>query len=118
MLHEWLYLAIFLTLSLFIPAFAIGLAGLLAPKKPNKLKDTIYECGIETVGPSRIQYKAQFYIYGLIYLIFDVETVLLYPFAVAYNKIAVFAIFEAVIFVLILAFGLIYAWRKGALEWA
>lgn len=118
MLHEWLYLAIFLALSLFIPAIAIGLAGLLAPKKPNALKDSIYECGMETVGPTRIQYKAQYYIYALIYLVFDVETVLLYPFAVAYNKVAIFAVVEAVIFVLILAAGLIYAWRRGALEWA
>lgn len=118
MLHEWLYLAIFLALSLFIPAIAIGLAGLLAPKKPNALKDTIYECGMETVGPSRIQYKAQYYIYALIYLVFDVETVLLYPFAVAYNAVAIYAVIEAVIFVLILAAGLIYAWRRGALEWA
>ncbi len=118
MLHEWLYLAIFLALSLFIPAIAIGLAGLLAPKKPNALKDSIYECGMETVGPTRIQYKAQYYIYALIYLVFDVETVLLYPFAVAYNKVAIFAVVEAVIFVLVLAAGLIYAWRRGALEWA
>lgn len=118
MLHEWLYLAIFLALSLFIPAIAIGLAGLLAPKKPNALKDSIYECGMETVGPTRIQYKAQYYIYALIYLVFDVETVLLYPFAVAYNKVAIFAVVEAVFFVLVLAAGLIYAWRRGALEWA
>jgi NADH:ubiquinone oxidoreductase subunit 3 (subunit A) len=118
MLHEWLYLAIFLAISLFIPAVAIGLAGLLAPKKPNSLKDSIYECGIQTAGPSHIHYKAQYYIYGLVYLIFDVETVLLYPFAVAYNKVALFAVIEAVIFILILTAGLIYAWRKGALEWA
>ena len=105
MLHEWLYLAIFLALSLFIPAIAIGLAGLLAPKKPNALKDSIYECGMETVGPTRIQYKAQYYIYALIYLVFDVETVLPYPFAVAYNKVAIFAVVEAVIFVLVLGPG-------------
>lgn len=117
MLHEWLYLIIFLAISLFIPAVAIVLAGVLSPKKPNPIKNSIYECGIETYGPTKIQFKAQYYIYGLVFLIFDVETVLLYPFAVAYNKVSLFAVIEAVIFLLILAAGLIYAWRKGALEW-
>lgn len=118
MLHEWLYLIIFLVLSLFIPAVAIGLAALLSPKKPGPIKNSTYECGIETVGPSRIQFKAQYYLYGLLFLIFDVETVLLYPFAVAYNQVSVFGVLEVVLFVIILAAGLAYAWRKGALEWA
>ena len=117
MLHEWLYLLIFLALSLIIPAIAIYLAGILSPKKPNPIKQSIYECGMETVGPSRLQFKVQFYLYGLIFLIFDVESVLLFPFAVAYNQLALYGIVEAVLFVLILAAGLLYAWRKGALEW-
>ncbi|HNR01895.1 MAG TPA: NADH-quinone oxidoreductase subunit A [Anaerolineaceae bacterium] len=118
MLDEWLYLVIFLAISMFIPAAAIGAAALLSPKKPAPIKNSIYECGIETVGPSRIQFKAQYYLYGLLFLIFDVETVLLYPFAVAYNRLALFAVVEAVVFVIILAAALVYAWRKGALEWA
>ena len=118
MLHEWLYLIIFLALSLLIPAVAIGMASLLSPKKPAPIKNSTYECGIETVGPSRIQFKAQYYLYGLLFLIFDVETVLLYPFAVAYNQVSFFGVIEVVLFVIILAAGLAYAWRKGALEWA
>lgn len=118
MLHEWLYLIIFLAFSLFIPAVAIGMAALLSPKKPAPIKNSTYECGIETVGPSRIQFKAQYYLYGLLFLIFDVETVLLYPFAVAYNRVTFFGVIEVVLFVIILAAGLAYAWRKGALEWA
>lgn len=117
MLHEWLYLVIFLAISMFIPAVAIGAAALLSPKKTAPIKNSIYECGIETVGSSRIQFKAQYYLYGILFLIFDVETVLLYPFAVAYNRLALFAVVEAVIFVVILAAALVYAWRKGALEW-
>ena len=118
MLHEWLYLAIFLAISLTIPAAAIGAAALLSPKKPSPLKNSIYECGIETVGPARIQFKAQYYLYAILFLIFDVETVFLFPFAVAYNKVLLFAVIEVVIFVLILAGGLAYAWRRGALEWS
>jgi len=118
MLQEWLYLAIFLAISLFIPAAAIGAAALLSPKKPSTLKNSIYECGIETVGPARIQFKAQYYLYAILFLIFDVETVLLFPFAVAYNQLLFFAVIEVILFVLILAGGLAYAWRRGALEWS
>lgn len=118
MLHEWLYLAIFIAISLFIPAVAIGAATLLSPKKPTPLKNSIYECGIETVGPARIQFKAQYYLYAILFLVFDVETVFLFPFAVAYNNVMLFAVVEVVIFVLILAGGLAYAWRRGALEWS
>ncbi len=117
MLSDWLYVGIFMFASLFMPAFAIWLAGLLAPKKPNVLKDTIYECGIETVGETRVQFKVQYYIYALVFLIFDVETVFLYPWAVAYRQLTLFGVLEAVLFILILVGGLLYTWRKGALEW-
>ncbi len=118
MLHQWLYIGIFLVIALAIPAVAILLAGLLSPRKPNPIKNSIYECGIETVGETWVQFKVQYYIYGLVFLVFDVEAVLLYPWAVAYNKVPLYGIIEGVLFVLILASGLIYAWRKGALEWA
>ena len=97
---------------------ALVIAGILSPKKPNPIKNSTYECGMETVGPSWVQFKVQYYIYGLIFLVFDVETVLLYPWAVAYNRLALFGVLEAVFFVLILTGGLWYVWRKGALEWA
>lgn len=117
MLHEWFYLVIFLSIAFLLPAAAILIAGLLSPRKTGKIKTSTYECGIETVGSSKIQFKAQYYLFGLIFLIFDVETVLLFPFAVAYQKILLFGVIEAVLFVLILAAGLVYAWRKGALDW-
>jgi len=88
------------------------------PKKPSPLKNSIYECGIETYGPTRIQFKAQYYIYAILFLIFDVEIVFLFPFAVAYNKVLLFGVIEVVLFVLVLAGGLAYAWRRGALEWS
>jgi len=117
MLHEWLYIGIFLIIALALPAVALFLAGVLSPKKPNSIKNSIYECGMETVGVSWIQFKVQYYIYGLIFLVFDVETVLLYPWAVAYHKVPLYGVLEGILFVLILASGLIYVWRKGALEW-
>lgn len=117
MLNDWLYLGIFLVLALALPALAIGLAGLLSPKKSDPIKNSIYECGPEPVGESRIQFKVQYYVYGLIFLVFDVETVLLFPWAVAYKQLAMYAVLEAVLFIAILAGGLFYAWREGALEW-
>jgi NADH:ubiquinone oxidoreductase subunit 3 (subunit A) len=118
MLHEWLYLGIFLTIALFLPAAALLIAGFISPKKPNPIKNSTYECGMETVGKSFVQFKVQYYIYGLVFLVFDVETVLLYPWAVAYNQVTLFGVLEVVLFIMILAGGLWYAWRKGALEWA
>ncbi len=114
---NWLYIGVFMIVAALLPAAAITVAGILAPKKPNTLKSSTYECGIETVGESYVQFKAQYYIFGLIFLIFDVEAVLLFPWAVAYNQMTLYGIAEAIIFVLILLGGLFYAWRKGELEW-
>jgi NADH:ubiquinone oxidoreductase subunit 3 (subunit A) len=117
MVNDWIYIGLFVQISLFLPAAAILIAGWLSPKKPNKIKNSTYECGIETVGESWVQFKAQYYIYALVFLVFDVETVFLYPWAVAYNQLPLFAVVEAVIFLVFLAGGLIYVWKKGALEW-
>ncbi len=118
MLSDWLFIGIFLVIALFVPAIAILLAALLAPKKPNPIKLTTYECGIETVGDTWVQFKAQYYIFALVFLIFDVETIFLFPWAVAYNQLTLFGIIEAIIFIAILVAALIYIWRKGALEWS
>lgn len=117
MLNDWLYIAIFFAIALTLPAVAIVLAGILSPRKPNPIKNSTYECGIVTVGPTRVQFKAQYYVFGLVFLIFDVEAVLLFPWAVAYNQLPFYAIVEGVLFILILFGGLIYAWQKRVLEW-
>lgn len=117
MLTEWLYIGIFLAVSLFLPSAALIVAGILGPKKPNPIKNSTYECGVETVGESLPQFKVQYYLYALVFLVFDVETIFLYPWAVAYQFQTVFYVVEAILFVLILLFALWYAWRKGALEW-
>jgi NADH-quinone oxidoreductase subunit A len=117
MQNDLLYIGIFMLISLFIPAIAIAIAGLLGPKKPAPIKNSTYECGIETVGETWVQFKAQYYAYALIYLVFDVETIFLYPWAVAYNLVSIYAVLEVILFILILVSGLLYAWRKGILEW-
>ena len=118
LLIDWLYIAIFIFFSLFFPAAAITLAGIIGPKKPNALKQTIYECGTQPVGEAWIQFKVQYYIYALAFLLFDVEVIFLFPWAVAYNQLSLFAVLEGVLFILILLFGLVYVWKKDALEWS
>ena len=113
--EQWLYIGVFLVLAPVFPALALLIPRLIAPKKPNRIKQQTYECGIETVGDTWVQFKVQYYIFALVF--FDVEIVFLSPWAVAFNLLPLFAVLEGVLFVLILVGGLIYAWRKGALEW-
>jgi NADH:ubiquinone oxidoreductase subunit 3 (subunit A) len=117
MLSDWLYIGMFMVIATALPAVAIFAAGVLSPHKPNKIKNETYECGIETVGDTWVQFKAQYYVFALIFLIFDVETVFFFPLAVAFEQLTLYGVLEGVLFVLILVAGLIYAWNKGALEW-
>ncbi len=118
MLNNWLYIGLFLIIGLVVPAVAVYLPRFVAPKKPNTIKQEIYECGMEPVGGAWVQFKVQYYIFALVFLIFDIETIFLYPWAVAFDKLPLFAVFEGVLFIAILLVGLLYVWRKGALEWA
>jgi NADH:ubiquinone oxidoreductase subunit 3 (subunit A) len=118
MLNEWTFIGLFLIMAAIFPGAPILINSLiLGPKKNNPVKNSPYECGIETVGETWVQFKVQYYIFALVFVIFDVETIFLFPFAVAYGQLALFAVLEVVFFILILAGGLLYAWRKGALEW-
>ncbi len=117
MANEWLFIGIFVLIGAIFPGAPILMARFLAPRKPNPLKSQTYECGIETVGETWVQFKVQYYIFTLIFLIFDVETVFLYPWAAAFDVLPLFAVLEGVLFIVMLAAGLIYAWRMGALEW-
>jgi NADH:ubiquinone oxidoreductase subunit 3 (subunit A) len=96
---------------------ALLIPRLIAPRKPNPLKNDTYECGIETVGETWVQFRVQYYIFALVFLVFDVELVFLFPWAAAFNQLPLFAVLEGILFVIILVAGLLYAWRKGALEW-
>lgn len=116
-LSEWAFVGIFVAIAWVFPALPIGVAWLFRPHKPNVLKTETYECGVETVGDTWVQFRVQYYIYGIIFLVFDVEIVLLFPWAVAYNQLDFFAFAAGFLFIFLLADALIYAVRKGALEW-
>jgi NADH:ubiquinone oxidoreductase subunit 3 (subunit A) len=117
MQNPWIYIGLFLIIGALVPTAAIVTAWILGPKKPNPIKQSTYECGIETVGDNLVQFKAQYYIFALVFLIFDVEAVFLFPWAIALNKTPLFVVLEGILFILILVAGLVYTWRKGALEW-
>jgi NADH:ubiquinone oxidoreductase subunit 3 (subunit A) len=114
---EWIYLGVFLLLAPVFPAAALLIPRVIAPRKPNPIKSQTYECGMETVGETWVQFRVQYYIFALVFLVFDVETVFLFPWAVAFDQLPLFAVVEAFVFIGILVVGLVYAWRKGALKW-
>ena len=112
------FIAIFLAVAIVLASVPFLLNLLIAPRKPNPIKSDTYECGIETVGDTWVQFKAQYYIYALIFVVFDVEAVFLIPWAVAYNQIPLAGLIAMIVFIVLLADGLVYAWRKGDLKWA
>ena len=108
---------LFLAVAVAFAVIPLLLAKLVIPRNPNSVKLEPYECGVETIGQSHIQFNSRFYLYALIFAIFDVEAVFVFPWAVAYGGLGLFALVEMVIFILILLMGFAYAWRKRALEW-
>jgi NADH-quinone oxidoreductase subunit A len=118
MQNPWLYIGLFLIIGIVVPIAPLVIAAFIAPRKPNPIKQSTYECGMETVGESWVQFKAQYYVFALVFLVFDVETVFLFPWAITLKALPMFAVLEGVIFILILFAGLVYTWRKGLLEWA
>src|SRR5262245_43737361 len=115
-----------LILVLMVGAAAFGLAPLIlawlwskkfSPQKPGKEKNAIYECGLESKGDAWVQFKAEYYLYAIIFLVFDVETIFLLPFAVSFTRLSAGAFIAMVIFLLLLVEGLVWAWQKGVLTW-
>jgi len=98
-------------------AAAWAWARFFSPNKPGKDKNAIYECGLESKGDAWIHFRAEYYLYGIIFLVFDVETIFLLPFAVSFTTLPVGAFVAMVIFLLLLVEGLVWAWRKGFLNW-
>ena len=115
--NNYLIVFVFLCLGILLPTVALFFGKLLRPKQPNAEKSTTYESGLEPFHDSRVQFNVRYYIFALMFVVFDVETVFLYPWAVAYNKLGAFALIEMLVFVLLLVIGLVYAWKKKVLKW-
>jgi len=116
MTNSALFLTVLIT-AVFMVVAALYLAIWLAPKSTNAQKGEQYECGIQTRGPSWVQFKVGYYLIAILFLVFDVETVLLFPWATIFRSVGADGLILVGFFIVILALGLVYAWKKGALEW-
>ena len=120
-LPPYVFLTVLLFMALCFPLVPLALARLwalrFAPPRPGPAKNATYECGIETRGDPLQQFRAGYYLYGILFLIFDVEIVFLLPFAVAFLHLPASAVAAMLVFVLLLAEGLAWAWLKRLLEW-
>src|SRR5882757_4788951 len=114
---QYLFIAVFLAVAVAFPLAPLVIARLVAPRRPTPTKNDIYECGLASKGDAWVQFRVGYYIYALIYVIFAVETVFLYPWAVAFGGMGLAGFVEMMIFVFMLVVGLLYAWGKGALDW-
>jgi NADH-quinone oxidoreductase subunit A len=120
--HPYAFLALFIAVATAFPLVMLAVARLwfrcFQPAKPGAEKNAVYECGVPASGDSWIQFKAHYYLYAIIFLIFDVEVVFLLPFAVAFTSLSVGALAAMAVFVLLLVEGLLWAWHRGHLEWS
>ncbi len=114
---SYLLLAVMAVLAVGFALAPLLLSAVLAPKKPGDIKESTFECGLESKGDSWVQFKVQYYLYALAFVIFDIEAVFIYPWAVAFTGLSFGAFLAMGVFILLLAEGLIYLWIKGVLTW-
>ena len=110
-------LVVVILTAIALVAVALGIANAISPRSFNPQKGEAYECGIPTRGKSWMQFKVGYYLFAILFLMFDVETVFLFPWAVVVQDLGIYGLFSIIFFLIILVLGLAYAWRKGALEW-
>src|SRR4026209_2203768 len=118
MLSAYLPIAIFIVVATVSALFTLFFTSLIHPSKYNKVKLEPYECGIEPTTDARDRYSVRYYLVAMLFVIFDVETVFMFPWAVIVDELALFGLIEMIIFLAILVTGYAYAWKKGALDWA
>ena len=118
MLSAYIPIAIFVVVATGFALFTLGFTSLIHPSKYNKVKLEPYECGIEPETDARDRYSVRYYLVAMLFVIFDVETVFLFPWAVIVDELALFGLIEMIVFLAILVTGYAYAWKKGALDWA
>ena len=117
-IYGYIPIVIFFLIAVLLPVALLGLSRLVQRRVYEREKLLPYECGVDPIGDARDRFSVRFYIVAMLFLIFDVETIFLFPWAVIYDRLAVFGLVEMLLFIGILVVGYYYAWRKGALEWA
>ena len=117
MLTNYLPIAMMMTVSVIFGVLMANFSKWMGPKRPNFQKLSTYESGMVPVGTTRERVSIKYYVVGMLFIIFDIEIVFLYPWAVTFFKLGLFALIEMFIFIVLLFVGYLYAWKKGALEW-
>ncbi|MPZ24460.1 MAG: NADH-quinone oxidoreductase subunit A [Dehalococcoidia bacterium] len=122
MLNEYGYIAILLAFAVLFPSLPLSISFLLRklnlrPEAPDAVKSDTYECGVETEGDSWVQFNFRYYLVALVFVVFDVEVIFLYAWAVSFGDVLVPGFVAVMVFLAILVLGYLYDWRKGGLEW-
>ncbi len=115
--QQYAFIGLLTIVAIGLGVVPLILATFIAPKKPGHSKQAPYECGLESSGEPWVQFHAQYYIYALLFVVFDVEVVFIYPWALVWKGLGPVVLGEMVVFLAILGVGLVYAWKKGVLEW-
>jgi NADH-quinone oxidoreductase subunit A len=116
-LDRYIFVGLLLLVAITFAVAPLLVVAIIAPRKRSTSKGETYECGLTTTGETWVRFRIQYYIYALLFVVFDIETVYLYPWAVSYGQLGLFALVEMGIFLILLAIGLVYAWGKGVLKW-
>ena len=117
MLVEYLAIMIYIGIGVAFAIFAIAASYLMGQRKPTPLKQAPYECGMTTIGSSFRRIPIKYYIIAMLFLLFDIEVAFLYPWAVVFKELKIFAFISMAVFIGILLIAYLYIWKKGALEW-
>lgn len=117
MSYAYFPLLVVLVVAALIATAIIVLSSLFPRRNATPIKLMPYECGMDPVGDARRRFSVRFFIIGMLFIVFDIEMIFLFPWAAIYDKLRIFGFIEMLVFVLVLLVGLLYAWRKGALEW-
>jgi NADH-quinone oxidoreductase subunit A len=117
MKFEYIPVLAMLVLSALVPGLFLAVSALFGPRRPSVVKGESFECGNVSSGPAWGRFSVKFYLTAILFIVFDVEVVFLYPWALLFRRLGVFGFVEMMIFIVVLTLGLVYVWRKGALEW-
>lgn len=117
MKFEYIPVLAMLALAALVPGSFLAVSVLFGPRRPSAIKEQPFECGNVSTGPAWGRFSVKFYLTAILFIVFDVEVVFLYPWALLFRRLGVFGFVEMMIFLFVLTLGLVYVWRKGALEW-
>jgi len=116
-MREYIPVLLFLLVAIAFAGGTIGLSSIIVPRRKNPVKMSSYECGVEPVGDARERFSVKFYLVAVLFILFYIEAVFLYPWAVSFNQLGLYGLIEMVLFIVILLVGYVYLLKKRALEW-